>query len=675
MWRVGIDVGGTFTDLFAWEEETGQSATAKVLTTKHDRALGVLQVIEQAQLPVDRIATLIHGSTTATNALIERSYPPAAMVTTEGFRDTIEIGRQRRQHLYDPYQTKPRPIIPRRYRLTVPERITAQGEVLVPLDEDVARKVADRIAELGLESVAVAFINAYANPAHEQRMGEILQARLPQAYVALSSDTRPKFRELGRFVTTAIRAVLLPVMSSYFARLEAMLRERGFTGSVFIIKSNGGMMGVELAKQRPEELIESGPAGGVAYASYLSARSGFPRAIHTDMGGTSFDASIVEDGQGLITHEYELEWEVPVITPMLDIRSVGAGGGSIAWVDQGGSLRVGPQSAGADPGPACYGRGGREATVTDANLLLGRLEPTLGGKFALDLSMAEEAVSRVARQVGLDTLRAAEGIIQITCENMAQAIKMVLIDRGRDPRDFVLVSFGGAGPMHACFIARSLSIPQVVVPAYAGVASAFGATAMDIRHDLETFFYSPVEGVDLARLNQLYEGLEERGRVLLAQEALTQDRVSVSHGAQMRYIGQSYEVETPVPIGRLTAASLPQIVQNFHREHEREYGVASEQFAPAFVSLGVTVIGHNEKPPIVQASVTAGLDPRKGERRVYFAGHWLTTPVCDGQLLTQGFTLRGPAIVEYAHSCAVLPPDTTAVVDELENLVISIVEV
>ncbi len=673
MWRVGIDVGGTFTDLFAWEEETGQSMTAKVLTTKHDRALGVLQVIEQAQLPVDRIATLIHGSTTATNALIERSYPPAAMVTTEGFRDTIEIGRQRRQHLYDPYQTKPRPLIPRRYRLTVPERITAKGEVLVPLDEEVARKVADRIVEFELESVAVAFINAYVNPTHEQRMGEILQARLPHVYIALSSDTRPKFRELGRFVTTAIRAVLLPVMSAYFARLEAMLRERGFTGSMFIIKSNGGMMGVELSKQRPEELIESGPAGGVAYASYLSARSGFSRAIHTDMGGTSFDASIVENGQGLITHEYELEWEVPVITPMLDIRSVGAGGGSIAWVDQGGSLRVGPQSAGADPGPACYGRGGTEATVTDANLLLGRLEPTLGGKFTLDYHAAEEAVSRVAHQVGLDTLRAAEGIIQITCENMAQAIKMVLIDRGRDPRDFVLVSFGGAGPMHACFIARSLNIPQVVVPAYAGVASAFGATAMDIRHDLETFFYAPVAGVDLVRLNQMYERLEEQGRALLAQEALTQDRVSVSRGAQMRYIGQSYEVETVVPLSRLTAASLPQIVQNFHREHEREYGVASEQFAPAFVSLGVTVIGHNEKPPIVQASAAIGLDPRKGERRVYFSGHRLTTPVYDGQGLTQGFTLRGPAIVEYAHSCAVLPPDTSAVVDALDNLVVSVV--
>jgi N-methylhydantoinase A len=390
------------------------------------------------------------------------------------------------------------------------------------------------------------------------------------------------------------------------------------------------------------------------------------------MGGTSFDTSIVEDGRGLVTREYELEWEVPVITPMLDIRSVGAGGGSIAWVDQGGSLRVGPQSAGADPGPACYGRGGTEATVTDANLLLGRLEPTLGGKFLLDRAAAEEAIVRVGGRVGLDPLRTAEGIIHITCENMAQAIKMVLIDRGRDPRDFVLVSFGGAGPMHACFIARALSIPRVVVPAYAGVASAFGATAMDIRHDLEAFFYSPVDSVDLARLNRLYEQLEEQGRDLLAQEALAPGRVSVSRSAQMRYIGQSYEVETPIPLGQLTAASLPCIVQNFHDAHQREYGVASAQFTPAFVSLGVTVIGHNDKPPIMQINAASGQDPRKGERRVYFAGHWLITPVYDGHVLRQGFTLRGPAIVEYAHSCAVLPPDTTAVVDQLENLIITV---
>jgi N-methylhydantoinase A len=282
-------------------------------------------------------------------------------------------------------------------------------------------------------------------------------------------------------------------------------------------------------------------------------------------------------------------------------------------------------------------------------------------------------VAQVAQRVNLDPLRAAEGIIQITCENMAQAIKMVLIDRGRDPRDFVLVSFGGAGPMHACFIARALSIPQVVVPAYAGVASAFGATAMDVRHDIEAFFYAPVDGVDLARLNQAYEQLEHRGRDLLKQERSAHGQASVSRSAQMRYVGQSYEVETPVPNTRLTMGDMPRIVESFHTEHEREYGVASTQFAPAFVSLGVTVIGHNERPPIVRVNAAAGQDPRKGERRVYFSGHWLPTPVYDGQRLSQGFSFRGPAIVEYEHACAVLPPETSAVVDALENLVISVV--
>src|SRR5262249_10470423 len=316
-------------------------------------------------------------------------------------------------------------------------------------------------------------------------------------------------------------------------------RERGFCGVLSIIKSNGGTMSVELARQRPEELIESGPAGGVAYASYLSSRSGFTRTIHTDMGGTSFDASIVENGKGLITRSYELEWEVPLIVPMLDIHSIGAGGGSIGWIDEGESLRGGPRSAGSDPGPACYGRGGTEATITDANLILGRLEPTLGNKFPLDRDAAERAVERLARRIGLTSLQTAEGMIRITSESMAQAVKMVLVARGRDPRDFVLASFGGAGPMHACFIAEALSIPRVVVPNYAGVASAFGATAMDLRQDVEAFFYAPVQEVDLERLNALFVELEERARSLLSEDDVGAERMVLSRSAQMRYVGQT----------------------------------------------------------------------------------------------------------------------------------------
>jgi N-methylhydantoinase A len=408
MWRIGIDVGGTFTDLFAVNEATGETRTAKVLTTKRRLVEGVMAALARPGIPPAEIGEIVHGSTTATNALIERAFPPSAMITSEGFRDTIEIGRQRRSHLYDPYQVKEKPLIPRRLRFTLNERVSAQGEVIRPLDEKATRALAERILALGVETIAVCFINAYADARHERRVREIIAEVAPKIRVAISSETRPQFRELGRFVTTVVRAVLLPVMASYLQELEKSLAAWGFKGSLLIIKSNGGVMGPAAAMERPEELIESGPAGGVAYASALSRTlSEHSKIIHTDMGGTSFDVSIVEDGEGLITNSYELQWEMPIITPMLDIRSIGAGGGSLAWIDEGGSLRVGPRSAGSEPGPACYGRGGQEATVTDANLMLGRLEPTLGGKFTLDTDAAHRAVAKVGEKVGLDPIAAS----------------------------------------------------------------------------------------------------------------------------------------------------------------------------------------------------------------------------------------------------------------------------
>ena len=673
MWRVGVDVGGTFTDLFGWDDASGQRVTAKVLTTKHDRSEGVLQAVRAAEIPFHAISHLLHGTTTATNALIERSCPTAALVTTEGFRDTIEIGRQHRKHLYDPYQTKPKPIVKRRYRFTVPERMSAQGECIRPLDEEAAGAVARRIAQAGIGSIAVAFINSYVNPANERRMRELLLEQDPNAHVVLSAETRPVFREQGRFSTTAIRAAVMPVMGEYLDRLERGLAAQNFRGRLLILKSNGGVMGVALAKENPQELIESGPAGGVAYAAYLSAATGFPNVIHTDMGGTSFDASIVENGKGLITRGYELEWEVPLIVPMLDIHSIGAGGGSIGWVDEGGSLRVGPRSAGSDPGPACYARGGTEATITDANLILGRLEPTLGSKFQLDRDAAERAVERLARRIGLATLQTAEGMIRITSESMAQAVKMVLVTRGRDPRDFVLASFGGAGPMHACFIAEALSIPRVIVPSYAGVASAFGATAMDLRQDVEAFFYAPAKDVDLERLNALLVELEERARRLLREDGVGTEQTDLFRTAQMRYVGQTYEVETPIPSERIAPEHLPRIVHDFHRHHELEYGVSSDEFAPAFVSLGVTGIGRMASPPAERNGAThSSGDARKRDRRVYFAGEWVRSAIYDGERLAPGANVAGPAIVEYAHACATLPPGTRGTVDALRNLVIEI---
>lgn len=445
MWRVGVDVGGTFTDLFAREEGSGEQRTAKVLTTRTDRSVGVLEAIRQADINISDVSHLIHGTTTATNALIERSYPDAAFITTEGFRDTLEIGRQHREHLYDPYQTKPTPIIKRRFRYTISERMDSNGETERELDEERAQEIAKIIRDKGIKSVGIGFINSYASGAHEIRMGEILREYCPDVYIILSSETRPVYREHGRFMTTAIRAALMPVMGEYFDHLETRLQSHDFTGTTLILKSSGGVMTLDLARLHPEEQLESGPAGGVAYAGYLSKNSEGDRILHSDVGGTSFDVSIVENGKGLVTRNHELQWEVPIIVPMLDIHSVGAGGGSIGWVDSGGSLRVGPQSAGSEPGPACYGHGGTEPTITDANLLLGRLEPTLGGKINLDVEAAEKAMAGIAEKIGLSVLEAAEGMIAIGCEYMAHAVRKVMTSRGRDPRDFIYASFGGAG--------------------------------------------------------------------------------------------------------------------------------------------------------------------------------------------------------------------------------------
>ena len=683
MWRVGVDVGGTFTDLFGWEETSGERVTAKVLTTPWDRSVGVIEAVkraardsveavEQSGIPFDRIACLVHGTTTATNALIERSYPDAALVTTDGFRDTIEIGRQHRKELYDPYQTKPKPLIPRRYRYTVPQRTNVKGEEERPLDVDAARRVAERIRAEGITSVAVCFINSYVNAAHERQMRDVLLEHIPDAHVMLSGETRPLFREHGRFVTTAVSAALKPVMAAYFEHLLTRLTDQGFRGSLLILKSSGGVMGVDLAKEHPEELLESGPAGGVAYAGYLAETTGERSIICADMGGTSFDVSIVEDGKGLVTREYELEFELPIILPMLDIHSVGAGGGSIGWVDTGGSLRVGPRSAGSQPGPACYGAGGSEPTVTDANLLLGRLEPTLGGKITLDRTAAERAVDGVARQLGLSIVETADAMVRISCEIMAQAVKKVIINRGRDPRDFVLTSFGGAGPMHACFVARAMDIPKVVVPAAAGVASAFGATVMDLRQDVERFLYAPVAEVDLERLNATYAELERTALDRLARDNVDAGNAALHRTAQMRYVGQTYEIETPIPAGALDRASLAEVAAAFHAAHKQEHGVSSDIFAPAFVSLGVAATAPTAALPDYTRPAGENVVAMKSTRPVSFAGAWLDCPVYNGQILAPGQRTEGPAILEYLDSVAVLPPGAHATVDPHGNLIIDV---
>ena len=673
MFRVGIDVGGTFTDLFAWEPGGGVR-TAKVMTTPADLTLGVLGAIETAGLALGEIETVVHGSTTATNALIERSYPEPALITTEGFRDTIEMGRPHRKHLYDPYQQRPAPLVRRRNRFTVREKTRANGTIRTPLDEAGVRSAARHISGRGIQSVAVGLLNSYANPAHERRIGELLTEEIPGVLVALSSDN-PKFRELPRFVTAVVRAALLPVMGEYLEQLEGTLHEAGFAGSFYVIKSNGGMMRADAAKERAEELIESGPAGGVAAAAALSEHFDDGKGLLcTDMGGTSFDVCLIEDGQGLVRDDYEIDWDLPIVTPMLDIRSVGAGGGSIAWIDDGGSIRLGPRSAGADPGPACYGRGGSEPTVTDANLLLGRLEPTLGGKLSLDRDSAERAVATIAEPLALSVEDCAEGIVRLCVEQMAAAMKLVSIDRGRDPRDHRLVSFGGAGPMHAAEIAALIGSETVVVPPLAGVASALGATLMDVRHDVETTFYMECDDANLGALNERLSALDAAARARLEAEGFAVEAVTLERTAGMRYVGQSYEVDTPLPPGELDEHAVRDVAAQFNACHLREHGVASDEFPAAFVNLRTSAAAAVAKPELAELfsqAAAAGTEPVV-RRAVRFRGAEHDTPIYRRSALEQEVELAGPAIVEDVNATIFVPPGDRASVDELGNVLISI---
>lgn len=671
-WNIGVDVGGTFTDLFA-ERGGLEVITSKVLTTQDNRAVGVIQAIDAANIDFKDIGTIVHGTTTATNALVEGKYPLVGIITTKGFRDVLEIGRQRRERLFDIHQKSHESLVQRRHRFTVSCRVDASGKEIKAFDEIEARDVAARLLGEGVKSIAICFLNAYANSDHEDRMKDIIQKLAPGCFVTTSSETLPKFREHSRFSTTVVRAALLPVMSRYFQNLEEALESRGFKGRLLAIKSNGGMMGVELAKEKPEELVESGPAGGVAYAKYLCEATGFKNIIHTDVGGTTFDASIVENASGLITQSYELEWETPIAIPMLDIRSVGAGGGSIAWIDDGGSLRVGPMSAGSEPGPACYCRGGTEATVTDANLVLGRLSDNLGGKFQLDMERARAAIQPLADKLGMTVEAAAEAIITITCENMAQAIKLVLIDRGRDPRDFVLASFGGAGPMHACQIARAMNVPSVIVPAQAGVASAFGATTMDIRHDVSAFFYGPLGKTDPAKLNSAFRSLESRAKLMMEKDAVGSENTSVERSAQMRYVGQFWEISTPIESSDLGPADMPEIRDAFHREHELEQGVRLDGFEAEFTAINVAAIAKQNRHSIKHRRSIEGSTGEATKRRlVYFDGNWLDAPVYAGERLAAGVQVSGPALVEYEHSEAVIPPGACANTDSNGNLLINL---
>jgi N-methylhydantoinase A len=652
--RLGVDVGGTFTDLVALVD--GELRTAKVPSTPKDQARGVVHAIEVAALAPGAAASFTHGSTVATNALLERRGARTALVTTEGFRDVLEIGRQNRPALYDLTRDRPPALVPRELRFTVRERMGPDG-VLVPLDQGSLRAAVGACRDAGVEAVAVCLLFGFLHPEHEQQVGAALREALPDVHVSLSCEVLPELREYERCSTTVCDGYLTPRLAAYLRSLAGEVEALGLPAPL-VMQSSGGAVEIEAAAASAAGCILSGPAGGVVGAAWAAGLSGFHDLLTFDMGGTSTDVAPVLGGVVQTTTESVVAG-VPVKLPMVDVHTVSAGGGSIAWVDAGGALRVGPRSAGADPGPAAYGRGGEEPTVTDANLFLGYLPDgaELGGEVPLDRGLAERAVRRVGERAGLDAHRAALGIVRVADAEMTRALRVISVERGLDPRELTMVAFGGAGGLHACALAEELRIGRVLVPRAAGVLSALGLAISDVRRDHVHPFLAALDEADGSEVEAAFAELERRAGEQLAGDP----RRTVTRSADARYQGQSFELT-------VDADDLEGLAGRFHAEHERRYGYRMEDEPVELVNLRLVATVPGDKPALRE-----GPSRRQGgggRRRASFDGDWHDVDVVRRADLGVGAEVGGPAVVEFAESTLLVRPGWRGTVDEVGALVL-----
>ena len=676
--QIGIDVGGTFTDFFLWSAD-GRIETHKTLSTPSDPSVGVLTGLEAMAERrgeslgdfVAGIRTIVHGTTVTTNATLTRKGARTGLITTEGVRDALEMRRGIREEQYDNRYRNVVPLIPRFLRRTVPGRLDRRGREITPLDQDAVRAEARWLAAQGVEAVAICLMNAFANPEHENAAEAIVRQELPGAYLSVSSRVLPAIRFYDRLSTTAINAYIGPVLEGYLHSLTTKLAEAGFAGVLLIMQSNGGVARPEITRELPASTLLSGPAAGPRAAVAYTEPHGEKSCILIDMGGTSFEASLVRDGAATLQTEGEID-RLRLGLPMLGISTIGAGGGSIGWIDDGGLLRMGPESAGAAPGPACYGRGGRRPTCTDAILVLGYLDPQrfAGGRMSLDLEQARQAIERcVAEPLGLSVEQAAEGMYRVINANMAHGVREITIKRGLDPREFPLVVAGGAGPLHACAIAEELGIRTLLVPATASILCASGMLLSDLQHDYVRSYVTSFADLDPARLQTLMGELQARGEEELGREGVPASRIEHQPALDLRYVKQYHEVTVSLPREVIDRADLGAIARAFHREHDRLYGynLEAEGTALELINVRLRSIGRTEKPALPRLA-EGGADPEaaaRPPRRAFVprSGGYASVPVYDAALLRAGNVIDGPALIERSDTTVLVGAGFVARVD------------
>ena len=669
----GVDVGGTFTDLIGLNVRDGSFAVAKVPSTPQDQSQGFIEGLLALDGPIAGIDALVHGTTVATNAILERHGSRCGLITTRGFRDVLELGRRTRPNLYGLTGVF-QPIIPREWRCEVSERTSAQGEVLVPLDEaDVEACVAYLLSE-GVESVVVHFLNAHVNGSNEQACARLVRKLWPNRYVTVGSEVLPEIREFERGTTAALNGYVQPVIDRYVHRLTSRLSEAAFRRELLIMQGNGGTLSAAAAATNAVQTVMSGPAAGVIAAARIASAAGLPNIVTCDMGGTSFDVALIWDGEPAISSERDIEYSMPIRVPMVDVHTVGAGGGSIARINAAGLLQVGPESAGSVPGPICYGRGGEEATVTDANLVLGRVDPRSMPGMKDDRSVDEvRAVlaDTLGASLGLDGVGVARSIVAIANQQMAGAIRLKSIALGRDPRDFALFAFGGAGPLHAVAMARELGVPTVIVPRFPGINSALGCALADIRYDFVQHLNQPLSVLDSAAADAVFAQQKQRGTALIEAQDVAFEGIDAVHEIDLLYEGQTHLFRIAVDAPGFDPRK---VAEDFADIYHARFAIRLPEMRPVAINLRTTVFGR--RPLFALETFAATGDGREAAKRrpVWFAGGWLDTPVYRREHLKEGQAIAGPAIVEQSDTTVLIEPDCAATVDRLGNIIIQVTQ-